>query len=343
MVKKENKAAEGISKGFPMSNSVLNFLGENKIQTLFLFIFVVGCPFLGFFLREFDSIYQMRIAANPKYDWPKYSDLLIALASTAVILIIFGLTQKLFTSTCLQFISPKYQGQERTERSERMIKSVFKGTYFTFASVFAYYISKDTFFMPASLGGTGNVENTFEDYPYFNKSNLHYMREYFMIQLGYHFSSFLLLFSTNKLRTDFIEMFLHHSITVFLLGLAYLMNYWPISLMILFTHDVSDAFVCFTRVFVDTNYSKIAFFFYVMLMVSWVYMRLIIYPFELLRVSCYQNQKFEEMHGLGILGSMAHALVLLHVYWFILLIQMGLRYVKKNEAVDTQMGSNITK
>lgn len=207
MVKKENKAAEAIPKSFPMMKAVLKFLGENKIQTLFLFIFIVGCPFLAFFLREFDAIFQMRIASNPTYDWPRYSDLLLALASTVIILIIFTVIQKLFTSTCHRFISPKYKGLERTERSERMIKSAFKGTYFTFASVFAYYISKDTFFMPASLGGTGNIENTFDNYPYFNKSNLKYMREYFMIQLGYHFSSFLLLFSTKKLRTDFIEMF----------------------------------------------------------------------------------------------------------------------------------------
>jgi len=162
------------------------------------------------------------------------------------------------------------------------------------------------------------------------------MKEYLMVQLGYHLSAFILLF-TKQIRKDFLEMFLHHFITLFLLGLAYLMNYWPISLMILFVNDVSDAFVSYTRVFVDTIYSKIALVFYVFLMFSWVYMRLIVFPFELLRVSCYQNPKIDEIYGIGILGSMAHALVALNIYWFILLVNMGLRFLRTKETMDTQI------
>lgn len=335
MVKKETKASSAIPKRFPMTDTVWKSLGENKMQSLFFLILLLGLPFLAFFLREFDSIFQMRVSSNPNYDWPRYSDLNLAFLSTFIIILIFTLVQKLFTGICENFISEKYKGLERRERAEKMIKSLFKCSYFTFASVFGYYISKDSFFMPANLGGIGDVDKTFEGYPYFDKSKLDYMKEYFMIQLGYHFSSFLLLF-VGKIRNDFMEMLLHHSITVFLLGLAYLMNYWPISLMILFTHDVSDAFVCLVRVFVDTRHSVITFFCYVMLMVSWVYTRLIIFPFDLIRVSCYQNPKKEEIYGLGILGAMAHALIFLHVYWFILLCQMGYRFIVHKKVNDTQ-------
>jgi ceramide synthetase len=335
MARKETDASSAIPKRFPMTEAIWKSLGESKMQSLFFFIFLVGLPFLAFFLHEFDSIFQMRVSANPSYDWPKYSDLTLALISTVIIIVIFQVIQKFFTGVCESFISPKYKGIERRDRAEKMIKSLFKGTYFTFASVFAYLISKDSFFMPASLGGSGDVEKTFEGYPYFDKSGLRYMKEYFMVQLGYHFSSFLLLF-VGKMRNDFMEMLLHHSITVFLLSLAYLMNYWPISLMILFTHDVSDAFVCFTRVFADTSYSKVVLVCYIMLMVSWVYTRLIIFPFDLIRISCYQNPKIEEIYGIGILGSMAHALIFLHIYWFILLCQMGYKFIFHKVQNDTQ-------
>ena len=133
-----------------------------------------------------------------------------------------------------------------------------------------------------------------------------------------------------------MEMLLHHSITVLLVSLAYLMNYLPMSLLILFSHDISDAFVSYARFLVDTNSKYLAFFVYLFLIISWFYTRLIIFPFDLIRVSCYMNPMMHEMYGIGILGAMVHVLVLLHLYWFVLLINMGIKFVKTSTPEDTQ-------
>lgn len=313
--------------------------GSKKTQMLFFTLLLIFSPLLAFYLKEFNDIFQIKSARNPGYDWPKYSDFYLALASGIVITFIFEIFHYTLTGFASKFISEKYQGPDRLERGEKMIKCVFKGTYFTFASVFAYAIAKNSFFMPKSLGGQGELESIFTGTPYFDKTNLGYLKEYFMMQLGYHSSSLLILL-TGKTRNDFIEMLLHHSITVTLLSLAYLMNYWPISLLILLTHDISDVFVCFCRVFVDTDYKKTAFALYVCLMVSWVYTRLYVFPFQLLRVSCYSSRNnpevFNEIHGLGVLGTIAHILVFLHVYWFYLLLKMGRKFTKKFKADDIQ-------
>ena len=212
---------------------------------------------------------------------------------------------------------------------------MYKACYFTFAVSFAYYIGKDSYFMPQSLGGSGNVEYTFKDTPYFNSEGIFYLKEYFMMQLGYHFHS-LIIQVTGKIRSDFMEMLLHHSLTVMLVSLAYLMNYLPISLLILYCHDISDAFICFTRVFVDTSCKWVTFGSYLCVLISWCYTRLIIFPFDLIRVSCYDNPMIHEVYGIGILGAMVHILVILHIYWFILLINMGIKFIQTSTTTDTQ-------
>ena len=335
MARKANLESEVIPKRFPMTEAIWSSLGKNKIQFLFFLMFIIICPFLALFLKEFDNIYQMRVQNNSEYNWPKYSDLILALLSSIIIGVIFELIQYFFISFSLQFISQKYQKIERQERAARLVKSLFKGTYFVFATGFAYYVAKDAYFMPKSLGGSGDIENTFKGYPYADYSGIDYFKEYFMIQLGYHFHSFVSLFFF-PIRNDFMEMLLHHSMTVSLVSLAYLMNYLPISLLILYCHDISDIFVCFSRVFVDTDFKKTTFVFYVGLMISWVYTRLYIFPFELIRISCYQNKYIHEIYGIGILGAMVHILVVLHVYWFVLLVKMGMKFVKTSTLNDIQ-------
>ena len=132
-----------------------------------------------------------------------------------------------------------------------------------------------------------------------------------------------------------MEMLLHHFMTVFLVGCSYLMNYMNITLLILFCHDLSDVFVHSTRVIVDTEYSKLAFCSYVMLMISWVYMRLWVLPTELVYYTCYVNDYYYEIYGIEILGFMTHVLILLHIYWFVLLSRMGFRFLKFGEAKDS--------
>jgi len=154
-----------------------------------------------------------------------------------------------------------------------------------------------------------------------------------MIQLGYHLKSFL-IHVWNKPKNDFMEMLLHHSMTVFLISLAYLMNYVTMSLLVLYSHDFADIFGCFVQTFVDTNRKWLTFTCYIMLLISWFYTRLWVFPNELIRASCYENTV--EIHGLFVMGGMLHFLLVLHVYWFYLFIRMGMRFLRTSHVEDIQ-------
>jgi len=230
-------------------------------------------------------------------------------------------------------ISERHHGKERLVRAEKLVEHLFKTIYFTFSFTLGYWVAKDSFFLPASLGGKGDVNLVWADFPYQSFETFPYIREYLMIQLGYHAQSFI-VHILSKPRNDFMEMLLHHSMTVCLVSLAYLMNYVAISHLILFTHDLSDIFVCLTRTVMDTKINKaISFASYISIMVTWFYMRLWIFPLDLLRMGAYECP-LEEVYGLGVLAGMAHVLLVLHVYWYILMIKMGVRFVKSGVPVD---------
>lgn len=94
---------------------------------------------------------------------------------------------------------------------------------------------------PKSLGGHGDVKNAFflvDDPPSVE------LRRYFLIQLGYHFHSLVYMVALSPIRNDFIEMLLHHVVTIILIGCSFMGNYTPSGALIAITHDIGDVTGC---------------------------------------------------------------------------------------------------
>ena len=140
-----------------------------------------------------------------------------------------------------------------------------------------------------------------------------------------------------------MEMLLHHVMTVFLIGCSYMMNYMNVSLVILFCHDVSDFTGYISKTLVDTNFGKLVFTSYLVLMIAWAYTRLYVFPTQLIFYATYGNDHYDEIHGMGILGAMLHVLAILHVYWYLLLIKIGLKFISTGEQKDMQRDLDVKK
>eukprot|EP01083_Nonionella_stella_P073232 197851_1 len=139
-----------------------------------------------------------------------------------------------------------------------------------------------------------------------------------MLQMAYHVHS--LAFQTiMKHRQDYAEMMLHHLCAVFLLAMSYLYNYMPIGIVVLFLHDVGDINGYLVKMSVDTPFSALTYSIYAMLLVSWGYTRLWIFPTSVI-AAC-----FGEIHKLAVPVICAFLVVLqlLHVYWYYLFLKMG--------------------
>ena len=74
-------------------------------------------------------------------------------------------------------------------------------------------------------------------------------------------------------RNDFIEMLLHHVITISLYYSAYMMNYLPVEMMTIFCLDIADWFIAVARAVSDTEFKKTQYVAGFLMFTSWVYTR----------------------------------------------------------------------
>ena len=126
MVRKETIASEAIPKKFPITKGIWVSIGKNKMQLLFFVIFLLIFPFLALFLSEFNTIFMMRRNQRPDYNWPKYSDLLIAFGFSMFFTGLLIICLKVFKNTFANFVSQRYQGDERIERAERRLNACIR-------------------------------------------------------------------------------------------------------------------------------------------------------------------------------------------------------------------------
>ena len=71
------------------------------------------------------------------------------------------------------------------------------------------------------LGGSGQTMEGFKGFPFREKEPM--VKEYFKIKLGYYLAEIIIILVEPK-KYDFIEMGLHHTVTMYLLIFSYLFN-----------------------------------------------------------------------------------------------------------------------
>jgi len=102
-----------------------------------------------------------------------------------------------------------------------------------------FYIIKDLDCLPPMMGGTGNLNKLFIDYPKFDKPP--YFDFYFIFITGYHIES-LFNHAMAGLTTDYFEMIFHHVLTLTLIFFSYLSCFSKVGMVILWLHLWADIF-----------------------------------------------------------------------------------------------------
>merc|ERR1712130_21817 len=150
-------------------------------------------------------------------------------------------------------------------------------------------------------------------------------------------------------RSDYIVMYIHHIFTILLVAGSWHAKHPNIGVIVLYIHDCSDIFVDFTKM---VNYLKLegkASFFiseinYFACTFAWLYYRLYIFPFIIIRSTIWEAHYICNMgepwagHPLQMLfptkpsiyfsaNLLLCALLSFHVYWFCLLLRVGYRAI----------------
>tara|TARA_B110000503_G_scaffold24651_1_gene38931 strand:+ start:212 stop:694 length:483 start_codon:yes stop_codon:yes gene_type:complete len=147
----------------------------------------------------------------------------------------------------------KDQGNEKSVdlRSTKAACQLFQCMCMIYLSAFGYFVLKDEPYMPWGLGGRGDFSKSLANHPYPKHSP--YLKEYYMCGISYHVGKLIIHF-VNKRENDFIEMGLHHTVTLYLLVGSYLYNVWEVGAVICFLHDLTDAIGSSCKVSSQTNF-----------------------------------------------------------------------------------------
>ena len=103
------------------------------------------------------------------------------------------------------------------------------------------------------------------------------IRQFFLITLGYHtLRTFQEMFKTNK-RNDFVEMMLHHILTLVLYTGSYMINCVEIGILVVYCHDWADLFGHFAKSVSDTNFKAPKVFLGIFMWLSWLLARCVFF------------------------------------------------------------------
>lgn len=264
---------------------------------------------------------------------PQLADLGIGFAIAIAFVAVHYVLVRVFEPIGRLVLAPTKRTQERVERFATVL---FKFIYFLGISYVGYAIMKEEKWLPRTLGGSGDV---LESYKTLDTPPSQALKNYYFVQLGYHTHSLLYMVFLMPIRNDFLEMFLHHVATIFLIGSSYLANYTAKGALVAFLHDLGDISGYAIKSVVDTGITPLVVVMYVMLLVMWAYTRLYVLPVELIYNAIASVPKVNpgvSMLFLQPVNAMLCMLQILHVYWYALFLVMGYTLLKTGKQEDIQ-------
>ena len=210
------------------------------------------------------------------------------------------------------------------------------------------------------LGGSGSngLEMIWSEFPCITSGGYEKsLRMYYLITLGYRvFKTYLLIYQwcRDEHRSDFIEMFLHHILTLTLYGFSFMMGLVKIGSIIMYLHDLVEPFLNLAKIFAETKAHKaVTMVSAALLWLVWGWSRIVVFPLIIYRgfiieapKQLYPNhdilthldyQRYEVISF--VIHSMCVFLIfleVLHVWWFQLLTVMLYRGATGGEAKDIQ-------
>jgi len=95
--------------------------------------------------------------------------------------------------------------------------------------------------------------------------------------MGYHTGS-LINHLVSIRRNDFLEMALHHMVTLYLFTGCYVCNTWEVGAVIVLIHDIPDIGGYAVKLLAETNYKNTTAGAFVIMMGVWFYTRNFIFP-----------------------------------------------------------------
>ncbi|KAI5562338.1 hypothetical protein POPTR_015G055000v4 [Populus trichocarpa] len=163
----------------------------------------------------------------------------------------------------------------------------------------------------------------------------------------YTYSIFALVFWETR-RSDFGVSMGHHIVTVFLIVLSYILRFGRVGAVVLALHDATDVFMEIAKMSKYSGYELMASVFFLLFVLFWTILRIIYYPFWILRSTSYEivsalNKEKQMVDGsiyYYLFNTLLFSLLVLHIYWWILMVGMVMAQIQAGGQVSDDVRSD---
>ena len=297
-------------------------------------VLIAGAAMLGIHGYLLKDETAKRIQQNPYH--AQIGDFPIALFSFTILTISRILLTPLFARAGARFIPKgKYSEVEWSARVERFAGQFWKLLFHGTMTIIPLVILRNQTWFPP---GFEDRQKAWEDYPLTKPTP--WLREYYLFQLGYYLHAMQLTLIQSS-RANFVSMVVHHIATISLVVSSYLwIHVLRFGTQIFWLHDATDVPVCLTRLVVDLPWMALTASSYFLLMVGWIGLRIVIYPFDCVKAHVYDAiaqgwVKSEDAKGWWLAQSLEVVLVVMHWMWLGELAGMARTYLKSGKSADS--------
>ncbi|GJN34135.1 hypothetical protein PR202_gb22777 [Eleusine coracana subsp. coracana] len=174
------------------------------------------------------------------------------------------------------------------------------------------------------------------------------LKAVYMYAAGFYtYSIFALLFWETR-RSDFGVSMSHHVATVVLIVLSYIFRFARVGSVVLALHDGSDIFLEIGKMSKYSGCEWLAVVAFLLFVLSWIVLRLIIFPFWILRSTSYEvlltlDKEKHQFYGpiyYYVFNSLLFSLLVLHIYWWILIYRMLVKQIQSKGRVGDDVRSD---
>ncbi|KAL2546565.1 LAG1 longevity assurance-like protein 3 [Forsythia ovata] len=233
---------------------------------------------------------------------------------------------------------------ERRKKIQKFKESAWKCVFFLSAEILALLVTyNEPWFRNTKYFWVGPGNQVWPDLKYKLK-----LKGLYMYAGGFYMYSIFALIFWETRRSDFGVSMGHHVASFSLIVLSYIFRFGRAGTVVLALHDASDVFLEVGKMSKYSGAETLASFSFVLFALSWVLLRLIYYPFWVLRSTSYEMivALDKEEHRVDgpiyyyIFNFLLFSLLVLHVYWWVLIYRMLVKQIQARGQVSEDVRSD---
>lgn len=164
----------------------------------------------------------------------------------------------------------------------------------------------------------------------------------YCLQMGFYASNIGILVFWEIRRKDFWVMMVHHIVTLVLIAVSYHLNFLRVGCIILLLHDVCDVLMECAKMLKYLNQDFGGSVVFGIFMLMWILLRLIYFPFWVIWSTSVESTAIlgQQVPLYNLFNGMLITLVVLHIYWFGLIVRIAYRALATGAANDIREDSD---